>query len=884
MGWEGARCQRNLLPSCVLPSQDNIPIRSWALHAFHNEAARGRWAEPSGFRHGHIGPVPCECLQEWVAAPWLLERSRLQSMRQWSVHCISLADMVRPHGSASPNASASASTAFAHALAAPESIVWRSFSFAAVHDSLKAVQSPHLLVRPMDADHPRVASALAPLRSHAERIVALLANPKLLSTAVLTRDAPALLGPLSLSAATTTPPPLPLLPLSRCPCACGGRGWCEESGRGARCGCFVPGGLLPAEQGKLHGGPACESEMPRLASSGATRLGAIGPRPHWGPGCPTGCELHGACDWQGFCKCDLGFWGLDCALRLDRDRRPEVSRQVGGERWQARRGTAAGRPRVYVWDLPPQFRFGVDFASAFESKLLDRFRASAHRTADASSADVIVVPGPPLVVDGHRLLARLWNVRSRSPLWDAGGSANRTILVARHALCLLTERAAMDSFQLSYSDADREEWPALATAPHVVGVSAEWQQRRRGGGGTTAGIGGAAPVRRGGEKILCGLADPPPPGPLGTAAATADVGRMVTLAKGGDAGARRALRRLVGEATVWRRNSLGAPLLGGLFHGGYQEASDLEARGCALPADLRPDSASRRWLGLQFNGNTQLPVSFQRGVDIVLPQLLLVRTGGSHADQPSCDTMRATSPHSPAFERVALHRHRTTLLWFGGHHGHGGARKELFKRFGGDGRGGGSPPGFALVDSLAGGPRRDATNMSLSSVFCWVPRGQGQGDPTRHMVSIFHGCVPVFTLGKSGADDALPFEEMIPWGDLSLRVPVDRLESLPSVLWSAASDAARLGAMQRRIGCAWRRLFWSSLEGSCFGEAAHDGRDAFGTLMAILRQRLRVARRISAPVLLGGADGCSGVPKAVSSSEPPPGADPDLLRLRPAAA
>ena len=97
-----------------------------------------------------------------------------------------------------------------------------------------------------------------------------------------------------------------------------------------------------------------------------------------------------------------------------------------------------------------------------------------------------------------------------------------------------------------------------------------------------------------------------------------------------------------------------------------------------------------------------------------------------------------------------------------------------------------------LHDSLRDpGRKRDAINMSLSSAFCWVPRGQGQGDPTRHMVALFHGCVPVFSLGGRGCapqpslqpstlkmpyphphvraphaagrrrhDDALPFEEL----------------------------------------------------------------------------------------------------------------------------
>mmetsp|Transcript_38560 Transcript_38560/g.127667 ORF Transcript_38560/g.127667 Transcript_38560/m.127667 type:complete len:145 (-) Transcript_38560:98-532(-) len=143
------------------------------------------------------------------------------------------------------------------------------------------------------------------------------------------------------------------------------------------------------------------------------------------------------------------------------------------------------------------------------------------------------------------------------------------------------------------------------------------------------------------------------------------------------------------------------------------------------------------------------------------------------------------------------------------------------------------------------------------------------------MVAIFHGCVPVFTLGASAAtDDALPFEELLPWSELSLRVPSNDLSSLPSRLWEVAADGPRLRAMQAKLGCAWRSLFWSSLVGSCFGEPTDDGGDAYGALMAVLRARL--LRRGSAA--LGG---CAGVPRAASSAESPPGADPTLLRLRP---
>ena len=131
--------------------------------------------------------------------------------------------------------------------------------------------------------------------------------------------------------------------------------------------------------------------------------------------------------------------------------------------------------------------------------------------------------------------------------------------------------------------------------------------------------------------------------------------------------------------------------------------------------------------------------------------------------------------------------------------------------------------GFVLVDTLHKRPgmiRRDAINMSLSSVFCWVPRGQGQGDPTRHMVALFHGCLPVFTLGQADDDDALPFDEYLPWGQFSLRVPIDSLRSLPSIVRAAARDGAALKAMQSKLNCVWRSLFWTSLKGKLLWRGA----------------------------------------------------------------
>ena len=179
-----------------------------------------------------------------------------------------------------------------------------------------------------------------------------------------------------------------------------------------------------------------------------------------------------------------------------------------------------------------------------------------------------------------------------------------------------------------------------------------------------------------------------------------------------------------------------------LFRGGGYDSfraaahRDTSPQRCPLPGSILPWSGSRLWAGLQFSGNPTQPVFFQRGRDVVIPQMLLISGGGSHADQPSCEQMASSSPLSPSFRRGHLHTNRSALLWFGGHSGHGDARTAMFRQHS-------TRRGFVLFDSLrSGGKTLDAINMSLSSAFCWVPRGQGQGDPTRHMVAIFHGCVP----------------------------------------------------------------------------------------------------------------------------------------------
>lgn len=802
LGFEGARCELPILSGCMLASGESIAIRSWLLHGLEGGAGSRRWGTPTREAPRALGPLPCTCVREALLAPFVLRRGELNNLKEDDIiRCVHLPPDVRLEQ-------------FLHDPSVP-GVEWRALSLARTHAALKRGVEPLL-------DAPDQARA-------GGRVAAGESRPMLLGRRVSA---------------------LPLLPMARCLGGCGGRGWCEPVGGSSiggadahgRCGCFVPGGLIAGVGGA------------RCADADVWRSERQPDPAAWGgPRCPLDCNGRGQCDWQGFCHCRSGWWGLDCGLTFSRNitkargrhalrNRPVVDVSVhtnqhdrsapwGRHRRTDRRsphlpspgrvGTGApgpgdgsradayASPRIYVVDLPPIFRFGSCFAchsssngAGVDEKTERALLLSPHREADPLRADYFYLPGPPLVVDGHRLLAKLWHVRSHWAYWnetasprfkalrDSGGAADAAEYgveasrsewsPARTMMLLLTERAAGDSFRLSSNPDDREDWPALASAPHVRGIHA--------------------------LEPFCARID---------AAAAA----MAMSTRGWPS-----LRSVFGEEGGYAPPRVDT--------GAWADDAALLRSGvrCRLPAELAPSSTARRWFGLQYNGNRRDPVYFQVGKDIVMPQLMLAARGGGHADQPSCDTMQYTSPYSVTFSRRELHRNRSTLLWFGGHPGHG-TRERIFRLFR-------DTPGFELIDTVHEARRADPTSMSLSSLFCWVPRGQGEGDPTRHMISIFHGCVPVFSLGTSTEDDALPWEELLPWHRFSLRVPTDRMEELPDLLRRHVGQRGKGGltSMQEELACAWRWLYWSSLEGSCFGESTDT--DALAAWMAVLRIRL----------------------------------------------
>ena len=112
-----------------------------------------------------------------------------------------------------------------------------------------------------------------------------------------------------------------------------------------------------------------------------------------------------------------------------------------------------------------------------------------------------------------------------------------------------------------------------------------------------------------------------------------------------------------------------------------------------------------------------------------------------------------------------------------------------------------------------------------------MPPGQRYGDARRHIISAFHGCIPVFTI----PDGHHTLEEVLPWGRMSVSVSQEALPLLPAILRNISAE--RRDEMRRELSCAWRRLWFSSIYGECLGEEPQT--DAFDGLLQVFAQRLQ---------------------------------------------
>ena len=276
--------------------------------------------------------------------------------------------------------------------------------------------------------------------------------------------------------------------------------------------------------------------------------------------------------------------------------------------------------------------------------------------------------------------------------------------------------------------------------------------------------------------------------------------------------------------------------------------------GVALDDAFEPSSPRRQWLALTLNGIADMErgdarkchVCFQPGKDVV------IAPPPGHTDVPSCAALRKLSAEDAAGEEQRPHR----FFWAGrvvaGAHAVGNptfaaaanVRETLLRLRAEDPAFNAS--GFAVFNSARRGARVNATEYMLHSQFCWAPPGQRYGDARRHLLAAFHGCIPVLTVPHGHHT----FEEALPWRQMALVVPPERLASLPSILRGVTpADARRMRDELRRQR---QRLWYASIYGECGAAPAPpapedavstgvlpDSDDAFAALMRIFADRLR---------------------------------------------
>eukprot|EP00854_Cymbomonas_tetramitiformis_P001943 gene1943-2625_t len=137
-------------------------------------------------------------------------------------------------------------------------------------------------------------------------------------------------------------------------------------------------------------------------------------------------------------------------------------------------------------------------------------------------------------------------------------------------------------------------------------------------------------------------------------------------------------------------------------------------------------------------------------------------------------------------------------------------------------------PGFDFIQvQFHHGEPVEHSERMASSRFCLVMTGTGFSD--RLAVSIGHGCVPVII-----ADDVLqPWEDDLPYGLFSIRIPESDIEQLPTRLGSVTPT--KYLRMRRALECVAHRFFWSSVYGASGRETGMD--DAFAMLLLALQNR-----------------------------------------------
>ena len=288
-----------------------------------------------------------------------------------------------------------------------------------------------------------------------------------------------------------------------------------------------------------------------------------------------------------------------------------------------------------------------------------------------------------------------------------------------------------------------------------------------------------------------------------------------------------------------------------------------------IDGDLHPASRRRAWLALGLNGMADFRqgsprrsgvargatppdhgpachVCFRPGVDIIIPP------PAATIDVPPCKELRAI------LSATSDTRRDTLLFWAGRvvpaahrmnpmYNDALNVREELLRLSDEQGfkivntfpakRNGTDASGGKGVGDKGGGKGGETwvnvVEWMRRSTFCVVPPGQRYGDARRHILAAFLGCVPVLAI----PDGHHTLEEILPWREMAVVVPPERLAQLPAILRSVTP--ATIQSMRRKLHCARKYLWYSSIYGSCAPGIGKGEPDAFDGLMRVLAARLR---------------------------------------------
>ena len=416
----GLACERLVLPACRL-DDGSVDVRLWMSDVL----AHGVGASP------YVGPLSCDCLRQALSLRHYLHIAPPNSVnwQRGRVSVICAAPRSRAPAAAGRSPGELGDVARARGAARkPKSAAADGTLGGGGDDAI----DPWLTVeRVLDAPHEMAWLALAVSFTHGETPDAVFAG---LGSAFFRTGAarPA----ASLTQGEAVAPPAPhgrsrssdgfhqtpravrsgdlgfraLAPRALCVARCGGHGACTLRLGTPVCECFAGARRTPSG--------SCEPTN-RAAPTKGEHDGLACTKPHG-----RECAGAGKCDGNGFCRCDAGRWGVDCAHALDARGRPVV-RASGARAFM--HDLALERPHIFVYTLPPLLSTGPGFYADLYAAITLRLLESAYRTANPDEADYWWIPGP--LRYGHTV-DKLTYTRARWPYWNA--SAARRDGIARH--------------------------------------------------------------------------------------------------------------------------------------------------------------------------------------------------------------------------------------------------------------------------------------------------------------------------------------------------------------------------------------------------------------------------------------------------------------------